>query len=120
MKKVVLLAALVMPMTMLAQKEIKPSLPKAQKAFKDKKLDEAKSIIDVTTESQEFMLNKEGQPSKKAAEAWFYKGMIYIAIDTGKNEAFKTLAPDAFKIGVESFDKAKALTKDNMIDFHKN
>ena len=76
MKKVILLAALALPMTMFAQKEIKPSLPKAQKALKDKKLDEAKAIIDVTTTSPEFMVDKKGEPTKKAAEAWFFKGLI--------------------------------------------
>ena len=72
MKKVILLTALALPMTLLAQKEIKPSLPKASKAYKEGKLDEAKALIDVTVASQEFMVDKKGQPAKNAAEAWFY------------------------------------------------
>ena len=120
MKKVILLAVLAMPMTLSAQKEIKPSLPKATKAFKDGKLDEAKAIIDVTTNSPEFMVDKKGQPAKKAAEAWFYKGMIYIAIDTSKNQAFKALEAEPFKVGSESFDKAKALAKEGFLGFYTN
>ena len=120
MKKVILLAALALPMTMFAQKEIKPSLPKAQKALKDKKLDEAKAIIDVTTTSPEFMVDKKGEPTKKAAEAWFFKGLIYAAIDTCKVDAFKALEAEPFKVATESFAKARALTKDNKIDFYKN
>ena len=51
MKKVVLLAALAVPMTLLAQKEVKPNLIKAEKSYKEGKYDEAKAIIDVTTAS---------------------------------------------------------------------
>ncbi len=120
MKKVILLAALTMPMTLFAQKEVKPSLPKAEKAYKERKLDEAKAVIDVTTASQEFMVDKKGEPAKKAAEAWFYKGLIYTAIDTSKNEGFKALEAEPFKVATESFDKARALTKDHTIDFYKN
>lgn len=120
MKKVILLTAFALPLTLLAQKEIKPSLPKAEKAFKEGRLDEAKAIIDVTTTSQEFMVDKKGEPAKKAAEAWFYKGLIYTAIDTCKNDAFKALEAAPFKVASESFDKARGLTKDHTIDFYKN
>lgn len=119
MKKIILLAALATPLMLFAQKEIKPSLPKAEKTFKEGKLDEAKAIIDVTVASQEFMLDKKGQPSKKAAEAWFYKGLIYTAIDTSKNTAYKALEAEPFKVAVESFAKARELGK-GQIDFYKN
>ncbi len=120
MKKVVLLAALAIPMTLLAQKEVKPNLIKAEKSYKEGKYDEAKAIIDVTTASQEFMVDKKGQPSRKAAEAWFYKGLIYASIDTCKNEAFKALEAEPFKVAQESFAKAKELAKDGKIDFYSN
>ncbi len=120
MKKVILLAVLVMPMTLFAQKEIKPSLPKATKAFKEGKLDEAKAIIDVTTSSQEYMVDKKGLPSKKAAEAWFYKGMIYVSIDTSKNQTYKVLETDPFKVASESFNKAKELAKEGFLGFYTN
>ncbi len=119
MKKVLLLTAFALPMTLLAQKEIKPSLPKAAKAYKDGKLDEAKAIIDVTVASQEFMVDKKGQPAKNAAEAWFYQGLIYSAIDTSKNEAFKALVAEPFPKAKEGFDNAKKLAKDGLIDFYK-
>jgi tetratricopeptide (TPR) repeat protein len=120
MKKIILLAALAMPMTLFAQKEIKPSLAKAQKALKEGKLDEAKAIIDVTVASPEFMVDKKGQPAKKASESWFYKGLIYIAIDTSKNEAYKALDPNPYNVGVESFKKARELSKDGNIDYYVN
>lgn len=119
MKKIILLTALALPMTMFAQKEIKPSLPKASKAFKEGKLDEAKALIDVTVASQEFMVDKKGQPAKNAAEAWFYQGLIYAAIDTSKNEAFKALEANPFPKVVEGFNKSKELAKDGVIDFYK-
>ncbi|MEK6782156.1 MAG: tetratricopeptide repeat protein [Bacteroidota bacterium] len=118
MKKVVLLAALAMPMLLLAQKEIKPSLPKAEKAFKEGKLDEAKTIIDITTASQEFMMDKKGQPTKKASEAWFYKGLIYMAIDTSKNQAFKGLEAEPYKVAIEAIGKSRSLSKDGNIDYY--
>jgi tetratricopeptide (TPR) repeat protein len=94
------------PFAVMAQKEYKPSLPKAEKALKENKLDEAKGIIDATTSNQEFMVNKKGEPSKNAAKAWFLKGVIYAAIDTTKNKAWNELDPNAFATVKESFDKA--------------
>src|SRR5688572_1689253 len=117
MKKLLLLLAIAVPLSSLAQKEAKPSLPKADKAFKENKLDEAKAIIDVTTASQEYMVDKKGQPSKNAAKAWYLKAIIYAALDTSKNEAFKALAPDAFSVVKESMNKAKEIDKDQSATF---
>ena len=118
MKKIVLLAALAIPMILFAQKEIKPSIQKAEKALKAGKLDEAKAIIDVTVSNQEFMVDKKGEPSKKAAEAWFYKAIIYLSIDTCKNEAFKALEPEPFKVAVEAYNKSNELSK-GKTDFYR-
>jgi tetratricopeptide (TPR) repeat protein len=109
MKKLVVLLLVLSPFAVLAQKEYKPSLPKAEKALKENKLDEAKGIIDATTASQEFMVTKKGEPSKNAAKAWFLKGVIYAAIDTTKNQAWNELDPNAFETVKTSFDKAKEL-----------
>lgn len=89
----------------VAQKDIKPSLPKAEKALFANKLDEAKSIIDITVSNQEFMVDKKGNPSKNAAKAWYLKGLIYAAIDTTKNEQFKSLEANPFPVAKEAFDK---------------
>ena len=65
------------------------------------------------------MVDKKGQPAKNAAEAWFYQGLIYTAIDTCKNEAFKALVAEPFPKAVEGFDNAKKLAKDGLFDFYK-
>jgi len=107
MKKIVVILFVILPVIGFSQ--IKPSLPKAEKALKDGKIDEAKSIIDATIASQEFMVDKKGQPSKQAAKAYFLKAVIYAAIDTTSQEKFKSLEPNPFPIVKESFDKAKEL-----------
>jgi tetratricopeptide (TPR) repeat protein len=112
MKQLSVLLLILLPLAGMAQKEVKPSVPKAEKALKENKLDQAKEIIDVTTSDQEFMVNKKGEPSKNAAKAWFLKGLIYAAIDTTKNEAYKSLEANPFPIVKESFDKAKQLAPD--------
>src|SRR5205085_5009340 len=109
MKKLLFVLAIAVPLTSQAQKEVKPSLPKAEKALKEKKLDEAKAIIDATTASQDFMVDKKGQPSKSAAKAWYLKGVIYASLDTTKNTAFKALDPDPFVEAMEAFQKAKQI-----------
>ncbi len=100
------------PMALMAQKEIKPSVSKAEKALKEGKFDEAKAIIDVTTASQEFMVDKKGNPSKNAAKAWFLKGLIYAGIDTTKAEKFKSLEANPYQVAVEAFGKARELGKE--------
>ncbi len=107
MKKLVVALFLVIPV--LASAQVKPSLTKADKLFREGKLDEAKTLIDVTTASQEFMVDKKGQPSKDAAKAWFLKGMIYMGIDTTKKAQFKTLDANPFPTAKAAFDKAKEL-----------
>ena len=96
---------------LLAQKEIKPSVPKAEKALKDKKLDEAKAIIDVTVADQATMFDKKGEPSKNAAKAWYLKGVIYASIDTSKNEKFKALDADPFLASIDAFKKSDEINK---------
>ncbi len=110
MKKIVVALVIILPALAFGQeKAIKPSIPKAEAAFRANKLDEAKAIIDATTSSQEFMLDKKGNPSKNAAKAWYMKGLIYAAMDTTKKVEFQTLVPSPFAVAKESFDKAKQL-----------
>lgn len=113
MKKISLVLALFVSFAAVAQKEIKPNVGSAEKALRAGKLDEAKAIIDVTTASQEYMVDKKGNPSKNAAKSWFVKGIIYAALDTTSNAKFKTLVPDGFPIAKEAFDKAAALDPSN-------
>ncbi len=112
MKKIAILLMCAVPLSALAQKEIKPNVANAEKALRAGKFDEAKAIIDVTTASQEFMVDKKGNPSKNAAKAWYLKGLIYAGIDTTKVEKFKSLVPDGFPIAKEAFEKSKEIDKD--------
>jgi tetratricopeptide (TPR) repeat protein len=117
MKKIVVLMFGVLPFVAFSQKEIKPNVNNAEKALKAGKIDEAKAIIDVTTASQEFMVDKKGGPSKNSAKAWFLKGIIYAAIDTTNNEKFKSLVPEGFPIAKEAFDKSKEIDQDKTPSF---
>jgi tetratricopeptide (TPR) repeat protein len=110
MKRIALFILLA-PIISLAQKEIKPSVSKAETALQKGLLDEAKSIIDATVANQEYMVDKKGQPSKNAAKAWYLKGMIYAGIDTTKNEKYKALEANPFSVASESFNKAQDLDK---------
>lgn len=114
MKKIAILLIGIIPFAALAQKPIKPSTSNAEKALRAGQFDEAKAIIDATTSSDDFMLDKKGNPSKNAAKAWFLKGVIYAGIDTTKVEKYKSLVPEGFPIAKEAFEKAKALDKEEI------
>src|SRR5690348_12709861 len=98
MKKVIFICLLSPTLALAQQKEIKPSVSKAESALQKGNFEEAKAIIDATVANQEFMVDKKGNPSKNAAKAWYLKGMIYTAIDTTKVEKFKSLDADPFKV----------------------
>jgi len=104
MKKIVFIC-LLCPVLALAQKEIKPSVNKAESALQKGALDEAKAIIDATVASQEYMVDKKGNPSKNANKAWYLRGLIYTGIDTTKVEKFKSLEADPFTVAKQSFEK---------------
>lgn len=86
--------------TAFAQKAPKPNLNKALNSWKEGKLDEAKSMIDLATTYEKTMND---------GKTWYYRGLIYASIDTTSNETYKALAPDAFKTAIESFAKADQL-----------
>jgi len=116
MKKLLTTLLAIVPFLVFAQ--VKPSIPKAEKALREGKIDEAQSIIDATTGAQDFMVDKKGQPSKNAAKAWFLRGLIYSAMDTTKNEAFQKLAPNPFEEAKAAFEKSAAI--DNQTKFFFN
>jgi len=109
MKKIVILLALSVPLVTMAQKEIKPSLNKAEQALREAKYAEAKAIIDATVASQEFMVDKKGLPSKNAAKAWYLKGLVYASFDTTKNADAKKLDANAFQVAKEAFIKCQEI-----------
>lgn len=108
MKKIVLILFVIIPAIGFSQ-QFKPNLSKTEKLLREGKIDEAKTQIDATVASQEFMVDKKGQPSKNAADAWFLKGAVYAAIDTTSKEQFKSLEAHPFPIAKEAFEKAKEL-----------
>jgi tetratricopeptide (TPR) repeat protein len=83
-----------------AQKAPKPNINKALSSWKEGKLDEAKSMIDLATTYEKTMND---------GKTWYYRGLIYASLDTTSNETYKSLAPDAFKTALESFAKADQL-----------
>lgn len=85
-----------------AQKQAKPNINKAIKAWEEGKLGEAKEIIDQATTYEKTMND---------GNTWYYRGVIYSSLDTTSNEAFKSLDPDPLKVAMESFAKANQLKK---------
>lgn len=85
-----------------AQKKQKPNINKALKSLQEGNLAEAKSMIDDATTYEKTMDD---------GKTWYYRGLIYAAIDTTSNSAYKSLAEDPFKTALESFAKADQMAK---------
>src|SRR5690606_19311767 len=102
MKRVLLLLVVLVPAVAFPQKKApKPNINKALNAFKAGKLDEAKEIIDAATTYEKTM---------DKGDTWYYRGLIYAAIDTSSNEAYHNLAPDALDVALKAFAKADELS----------
>jgi tetratricopeptide (TPR) repeat protein len=102
MKRILILLLVLGCGAAFAQKQAKPNINKAMKAWEDGKLAEAKDIIDQATTYEK---------TKDDANTWFYRGLIYSTLDTTKNEAFKSLDPNALKVAMASFAKADSMKK---------
>ncbi|MBL0744904.1 tetratricopeptide repeat protein [Chryseolinea lacunae] len=96
MKRIALLLLMVVTVSAYAQKAVKPNLNKALSLYKEGKLDEAKTMIDLATTYEK---------TTNDAKTYYYKGLIYAAIDTTSNETYKALAPDAFQTALDAFKK---------------
>src|SRR5690349_24761683 len=86
----------------LAQKQQKPNINKALTLMKEGKLNEAKDMIDAATTYEKTMND---------GKTWYYRGLIYSALDTTSNETYKALDPEPLKVALESFKKADQLGK---------
>ncbi len=102
MKRLTLSLLLLATVAAYAQKAVKPNLNKALQLWTEGKLDEAKTMIDAATTYEKTMND---------GKTWYYKGLIYASLDTTSNETFKTLAPDAFQVALESFKKGDEMNK---------
>lgn len=97
MKKIVIVLFLIVPGILSAQKVEKPNINKALTALKDKKYEEAKSIIDAATTYEKTMND---------GKTWFYRTVIYGALDT--TSAY-TSSENLTAIAVESLKKTQQL-----------
>src|SRR3990170_4497813 len=102
MKRVLFLMLMLVAVAVSAQKKQKPNINKALKSMQEGQLAEAKEMIDAATTYEKTMDD---------GKTWYYRGLIYAAIDTTSNPAFKSLADDPFKTAMESFAKADQLGK---------
>lgn len=102
MKKITLVVFLLASVIAYGQKPVKPNLNKALKSLQDGKLDEAKEMIDLATTYEK---------TKDDGKTWYYKGLIYSALDTTSNATYKALAQEPLTIAMASFSKADSLEK---------
>lgn len=102
MKRTALSILMLASVLAFGQKPVKPNLNKALQSLQAGKLDEAKTMIDLATTYEKTMND---------GKTWYYRGLIYAALDTTSNPAFKSLAEDPLKTAVESFAKADQLGK---------
>jgi tetratricopeptide (TPR) repeat protein len=82
----------------------KPNINKAETLRKQGKLDEAKDIIDQAVEFDKTMND---------GKTWYYRGLIYAALDTTSNPAFQRLASNPLQTAMAAFKKAESLQKGN-------
>ena len=102
MKRLLFLMLMLIAVAVSAQKKQKPNINKALKSLQDGNLAEAKETIDAATTYEKTMDD---------GKTWYYRGLIYAAIDTTSNAAAKALAEDPFKTAMESFAKADEMAK---------
>ncbi len=97
MKRFVILLFALASATVYAQKAVKPNLNKALASLNEGKLAEAKENIDAA------ILNEK---MKEDGKTWYYRGLIYMAIDSSSNEQINQLAPNAIDVALEAFAEA--------------
>jgi tetratricopeptide (TPR) repeat protein len=97
MKRIILLLMIVASFAAQAQKQPKPNLNKLLNLYKEGKLAEAKEMADAATTFEKTMND---------GKTWYYRGLVYAALDTTSNEQFKSLEADPLKVALESFAKA--------------
>ena len=100
-KSTLVIAAIVLVSSaVFAQKEKKPNINKALKSMQEGDLASAKDEIDRATEYEKTSTN---------GKTWYYKGLIYAAIDTSSSQG--DLAQNALSEAMAAFQKADDLQK---------
>ena len=102
MKRLLIVVLVMASVVAVAQKQPKPNINKALTALREGKVSEAKQIIDAATTYEKTMND---------GKTWYYRGLIYAAIDSTSNESIHSLDPNALNVAIESFKKAEELGK---------
>lgn len=104
MKRIGLVLLMFATTAVYAQKPVKPNLNKALTQLREGKIAEAKANIDAAITNEKMMND---------GKTWYYRGLIYAAIDTTSNEEIKALDQDAFNTALAAFKKADELKGKN-------
>lgn len=97
---VFLFIALVIATASYGQK--KPKIAQALKALQENNLAEAKEIIDAGVEYEK---------TAEDGKTWYYRGLIYYALDTTSNAEYQALSENPLPIAMEAFAKADEIQK---------
>lgn len=97
-----ILFLMIMAISVVAFGQKKPKINNALKAAQEGNLEEAKAIID-----QAIVHDK----TKDDAKTWYYRGLIYAAIDTTSNGGIQNGANDPLRKSMEAFNKAIELNE---------
>lgn len=101
MKKLILIVLLA-PVIAFAQKAPKPNTNKILSLLQDGKYKEAKEQADITVADAKLSVD---------GKAWYYRGLVYMALDTVKDASVRAIDPNAMNVAIESFKKAEEYNK---------
>lgn len=103
MSRILFLMLMLMAFSASAQKkQKKPNINRALRAYQEGNLADAKETLDAATTHDK---------TKDDGKTWYYRGLVYAALDTTSNPEYQGLADDAFDTAMESFNKADQLGK---------
>lgn len=91
---------LIMVISVVAYGQRKPKVNKALRAAQDGEFGEAKEIVDAAIEHRK---------TKDDAKTWYYRALIYAALDT--TQGYQDLDQDPLRVSIEAFDKATELNE---------
>ncbi len=100
MKKILILSLSILLIGGMAYSQKKPNIGKAERERNNGNLLEAKEILDEIGNHPK---------TKDDGKAWYYKGLLYVALDTTTNPKFKGVAMNPLKTALEAFKKADEL-----------
>jgi tetratricopeptide (TPR) repeat protein len=102
MKRIAFLALVLAAFAVQAQKPVKPNLNKIAGFLKDGKWVEAKDMIEAATTNEK---------TKDDGKTWYYRGVLYMVVDTTSDANVNTMSSDAFNTALNSFEKADSIGK---------